>query len=238
MNLFNRTVVTLLLLALIPIVTVALIVPQEAIQVLRDGLDQLESRLDLSVSTGRLVVSVVLAALIDGLLVFLLYLQVRRPRARAVPVHQAKGGQAQVAVDSIVERLAYHIDRLPGVLDAKPKIVAHRRGIEVVLDVEVVGDSNVPAVIEEVSALTRQVVEDEMGLRLKGKPKLNLRTVAYPQPAALGRAAAAPVRRDRDLNFQPPTSNTQLVGDETGAGAGDVREPQSNDEPASADAAG
>ena len=164
MNLFNRVVVTLLLLALLLIVTVVLIVPQEAIQLLRDGLDQAERQLDLTMSARRLLISGVLALFIDGVLVFLLYLQVRRPRVRTVPVKQSKGGQAQVAVSSVVSRLKYHIDPLSGVLDVKPKITAHRRGVEVVLDVAI-----------------SQVIEDDMGLRLKGKPQLNLRTMAVPE---------------------------------------------------------
>lgn len=188
MNLLNRIVVTLLLLALIPIVTVGLIVPREAIDLLRDGLDQLEDQLDLSMSAGRLLVSGVLALLIDGALVFLLYLQVRRRSVRAVSVQHVKGGQAQIAVSSIVDRLEYHIDRLPGVLGVKPSVDAQRRGVEVALEVETVADVNMPAKIEEISAVTRQVVEEEMGLKLKGKPKLNLRAVAYPEPPALARA--------------------------------------------------
>jgi hypothetical protein len=182
MDLFNRIVVTLLVLALIPIFTVVLIVPHEAIQLVQDGLDQLANRVDPSVTAGRLIIGGVLVVLVDGLLVFLLYLQVRRPSARAAAVQQVKDGQAQIAVSSIASRLEYHIDRLPGVLDIKPKIVAHRRGVEVLLEVETAADVNMPDKIEEISAVTRQVVEEEMGLRLKGKPQLNLRTVGYPEP--------------------------------------------------------
>jgi hypothetical protein len=196
MNLFNRIVIVFLLLALIPIVTVGLIVPREAIQLLRDGLDQLEGQLEASVSTGRLVASVGLALLVDGLLIFLLYLQVRRPGKRAVPVQQVQGGQAQIAISSIVDRLAYRLDRLPDVLEVRPKVSSHRRGVEVILDVETAAKVNMPAMVEEISALTRRVVEDEMGLRLKGKPKLNLRAVSYPEPLALGEAVPPDVGAD------------------------------------------
>jgi hypothetical protein len=191
MNFFNRVVVTLLLLALILIVTVGLIVPQEAIQLLRDGLDQVEQQLDLTMSARRLLISGVLALFIDGLLVFLLYLQVRRPRVRTVPVKLAKGGQAQVAVSSVVSRLKYHIDPLSGVLNVKPKVTAHRRGVEVALDVEMAADANMPTKIEEISTVARQVIEDDLGLRLKGKPQLHLRTVTGPKPM-VSKAGTAP----------------------------------------------
>jgi hypothetical protein len=230
MELFNRVVVILFLLALIPIFTVGLIVPREAIQLLRDGLDQIEGQLAPSVSTKQLLISGGLALLIDGLLVFLLYLQVRRPAVRAVPVQQVEGGQAQIVVSSIVDRLEYHIDRLPGVLKVKPRIITHRRGVEVVLEVETVADVNVRAAIEEISALTRRVVEDEMGLKLKGKPKLSLRAVTYPEPAvkrpqgalAPGETVVPGVKVDGDESVLTEVEGPGLsvVGDEAGVGEG------------------
>lgn len=180
MALFNRIVTTLLLLALIPIITVALIAPGEAIQLITDVLNEIESQLDPSPSALAMLVRAVLALVIDGILVFLLYLEVRRPAEAGVRVQQVEGGEAQIAVDSVVSRLGYQIDRLPGVLDVTPTVTPRRRGVEVVLDIEMAADANIPANIEEISAVTRSVIEKDMGLKLKGKPKLNLRTVEYP----------------------------------------------------------
>jgi hypothetical protein len=184
MNIFNRIVVTLLLLALIPIVTVSLIVPDEAVQLLQDTLDDAE--VEDSPSVVELLLRGGLALLIDAVLVFLLYLEVRRRRGpRVVPVRLAGGGEAKVAVDSIVGRLEYRVDRLPGVLGAKAQISGRRKGVEPLLEVETVADVYLPSMIEEITAITRQVVEDEMGLKLKGKPKINLHPVSYPStPAA------------------------------------------------------
>ena len=133
---FNRILVIVLLLALIPIVTVGLIVPREAVELLLDGLDQLYDQLDESVSVGWLLVRVALALAIDALLVGLLYLQLRRPTEYGVPVKRVKGGDAHITVDSIVAQLEYHLDPLPGVLDIKPTIIPHRRTVEVLLEVE------------------------------------------------------------------------------------------------------
>ncbi len=180
----NRIIATLLFLVLIPVVTVGLIVPREAIELVRDGLNQLDDQLNPSVSVGWLVLRVGLALLVDGLLVFLLYLQLRRPAERAVSVPKIEAGEAQIAIDSVVDRLRYHVDGLPGVLDVTPRILPRRRRVEVTLDIEMAADVNVPISIEEISAVTRQVIEEEMGLKLKGKPKLHLRTVAFPERAA------------------------------------------------------
>ena len=92
MESFNRIVTTLLLLAMIPIVTVGLIVPLEAIQLLRDGLERLEGQLCAPVSAGWLLVSVGLAVLIDGALILCVYWQVRR----GISQRAISGGSAEI----------------------------------------------------------------------------------------------------------------------------------------------
>ena len=184
MALFNRIVVTLLLLALIPIITIGLIVPFEAVELLGDTLDELESQLDPSVSGVSLLLRVVLAVLIDGLLVVLLYLEVRRAVAFGVPVRQVEGREAEIAVNGIAAQLTYHLDPLPGVLDVKPTVIPRRRGVEVALEIEMAADLNLPANVEQISMVTRRVIEGELGLELNGKPKLKLRTVPFPEPLA------------------------------------------------------
>jgi len=220
MTSFNRIVTTLLLLVLIPIVTIGLIVPREAIQVLGDWLGELEDRLDSSVSALELLVRVVLALLIDALLVLLLYIQVRRPADYGVPVRRVKAGEAQIAVDSVVGQLVYHIDPLPGVLGVEPKIVRHRRGVEVALEIETVADVNMRANIEEISAVARRVIEQDMGLKLKGKPRLNLRTVAYPEQVT---AAKPPSPAFADLDDLSSERERPQLADERPAltGLGD-----------------
>jgi len=205
MNSFNRIVITLLLLALIPIVTVALIVPQEAVDLLQEGLDRIEGRLGTSVSTGELMIRVGLALVIGVVLVFLLYLELRRPAKYGVPVRQVKGGEAQIAINSVVGQLEYHLDPLPGVLDVKPNVVAQRGGVGVELEIEMAADANMPANIEEISAIARRVVEEEMGLKLKGKPKLNLRTVPAPRPLTSAEVFAVSPEIDEYLGAKEPT---------------------------------
>lgn len=213
MALFNRIVVILLLLSLIPVITIGLIVPRETVQVLLDGLDDLHSQLDTSVSTAELVIRIVLALVIDSVLVVLLYLQVRRRPGFGVPVQQAQEGEAEIAVDSITDRLVYHLDPLPGVLNVGPKITPHRGGVEVTLDVEMAVDVDMPANIDEISTVTRQVIEDELGLKLRGKPKLNLRTVLFPEPTR-GIAIQRPARVGEDEPVSEPEPTT-VEGQET-----------------------
>jgi DNA-directed RNA polymerase subunit F len=212
MNLFNRILVTLLLLAMIPIVTVVLIVPHEAIQIVGDWLDDLDERVDDSISTGRLLIGGVIAVLVDALLVFLVYLQVRRSSKKAVKVQKIEAGEAQIAVSSIVERLEYNVDRLNGILSVQPKISPERRGVAVTLDVEITSEVDMTSKIEEISAVVRQVVEDEMGLKLKGKPKLNLRAVTYPEPLPLSESDAVDFYTPDEDEVEPWASEVAEAG--------------------------
>jgi hypothetical protein len=194
MLLFNRIVTTLLLLSFIPVLAVGLIAPEQGIEFWRGVLDWIESQLDPSPSTGMIALRILLALLLIGLLAFLIYLELRRPNVSSVRVHQVEGGEAQIVVESVVDRLAYQVDQLPGVLSVTPTVVPGRRGVEVFMDVEMAVDGTLAANIEEVSAIVRRVVEGDLGLRLKGKPKLNLRTVAYPD--SLPGAVPQPTIRD------------------------------------------
>lgn len=237
MTSFNRIIATLVFLVLIPVITVGLIVPREAIELVRDWINQLDDQLNPSVSVGWLVLRVGLALAVDGLLIFLLYLQLRRPVERAVSVPRIKGGEAQIAIDSVVDRLRYHVDGLPGVLDVMPKIVPHRRGVEVTLEIEMAADVNMPTSIEEISAVARQVIEEEMGLSLKGKPKLHLRTVAFPERAASVEILSPSFAATRAGDGEEDVADLQQPGQATAAVDKKIKSGEV-DEPGSADIAG
>jgi len=184
MALFNRIVVTLLLLALIPILTVGLIVPREALQLIGDRAAEFESQFDQQVSAWQLLIRVGLAVLIDAVLILLLYLQLRRPAAYGAPVRTLESGEAEIAVNSVVGQLEYHIDPLPGVLAVKPTVIPRRGAVEVALEIEMAADLNLSTNIEQIGTVARRVIEEEMGLKLKGRPKLKLHTVPYPEAVA------------------------------------------------------
>jgi hypothetical protein len=148
---------------------------------------------------------ILLALLVIGLLAFLIYLELPRPAVSSVRVHRVEGGEAQIVVESVVDRLSYQVDQLPGVLSVVPTVVPDRRGVEVSLDVEMAVDGNLAASIEEISAITRRVVEDDLGLRLKGKPRLNLRTVEDPGPlpGVVTKSAAPDLVIDEKVEDEP-----------------------------------
>ena len=81
-------------------------------------------------------------------------------------VQEIANGGARVAIDSIVQRLEYNIDRLQDVVSVRPQVKAKGSGVEVLVKLETAPEIDVPMKTEEIVQLTREVIEDQMGLKL------------------------------------------------------------------------
>jgi len=180
-NAFNRLVVILLLLATIACSTVFLVVPKPIIQqVLQPSLDSLYQYLDRFNDLFLLAVGVILAVIIWVACFAVVYLEIRRPRAKAIRVQKVSGGDAVVAVESIGKRLTYHIDQLADVISVKPKISARGGGVEVEMEVEISPEIDIPMKDEEIRQVATNVVEEQMGLKLR-KIRPSFKDGPYPK---------------------------------------------------------
>jgi len=179
MNTFNRVVVVLLLLATIIVMTVVLVVPRPMIEVVQGWLLNLDANLALVTQPFLLIVGVLLALLVDVICVVLIWFEIRRRRPRAIKVRSISGGQAELTVDSVARRLEHNVSQLDGVISVEPNVLGKRRGVEVEIGLETSPEVNVPAKTEEVCQVTREVVEDKMGLKLR-KVRVNIKHAPYP----------------------------------------------------------
>ena len=176
MNLFNRVVTILLFLALMVVVPLVLILPQPAIVVIQQVLTGVSSSLT---TFHRIVFALTgIICFIVGALV--LYLELRRPSRKRAVLEKTAGGEVEVALDSIAQRLEYRIDQLVDVVKVTPKIKPRRKDIDIELNLETTPDVDVPAKTEEVCQVAREVVEERMGLKLR-KIKVNMRHAPYPE---------------------------------------------------------
>jgi hypothetical protein len=184
MNVVNRMIVIILLLLLIVVTAIVVLVPEDSLQLvsvtsdwLRQGVANYRSGSDKLLFAGASV-------LIGGFIVFaclaVIYLELRRPRKKAVRVQKLTGGEAQVSVSSIEQRLAYNIDQLPDVVTATPHITGRSRGVDVDLLLETTPDIDIPMKTEEVMEVTRQVIVERMGLKL-GKVQVKIKHAPYPK---------------------------------------------------------
>ncbi len=178
MNTFNRIVMILLLILAIPVLVLvmfAVAFPGPAIAAVQAQLAVLET---LSLTGKAIVVAV--SALLILLCLVLLWLELRRPGPRVVKLSKVESGEAVLTLNSIEQRLAYNVDQLPDVIKVVPKVVGKGKAVDVVLDLETTADVDVPAKTEEVVQVTREVVEERMGLALRNV-KVNIKMAPPPR---------------------------------------------------------
>ncbi len=181
MNFFNRMVTALVLLIILVtgvllgiLPFVALTATQQALSWLQTSLRQGQEANPLFFVVGQ-IAAVLLALLLPG---FLLWLEVRRPQPRAAQMPIEGMAQAQVATDSVAQRLKWHLGQLADVLSVQPTVRASGRRVNVEIEVETTPEIEVPMKTEEVIAVTREVVEDRMGLYL-GKLDVRVRHAPF-----------------------------------------------------------
>jgi len=195
MNVFNRLVMIVLLVVsmiVLPVVLVLVPARPDIVAVMgQQGLSQLTAMAEqnrLLFIAGGALLAVVLFV-VCGLL---LWLELRRPRGKAVRVRQVSGEEAKVTTDSIAQRLTFNIDQLPEVISVKPKITAKGKGVHVRLNVETGPEIDVPAKTEEISQVAREVIEERMGLKLAGKLEINIKHAPYPKDWSMMKKTPAP----------------------------------------------
>jgi hypothetical protein len=183
MNIFNRIVVILLILLGLIVTIVVMIAPEQCFILLtafsewaRRGTVSYMTSSDWPLFTAaRVIVGGVIV--IVGLI--LLWLELRRPRKKIIRVQKKAGGETNITIGSVAQRVAYHVDQLPEVINVTPRITGRSRGVDIDLLLETSPDIDVPMKTEEVLQVTKDVVEGRMGLKL-GKVTINIKHAPYP----------------------------------------------------------
>jgi len=202
MNVFNRLVMIVLLVAgmiVLPVVLVLVPARPDIVAVIgQQGLSRLmamgEQNQLFFILGGALLA--VLTFVVCGLL---LWLELRRPRGKAVRVRKVSGEEAKVTTDSIAQRLTFNIDQLSEVISVKPKITARGKGVHVRLNVETGPEIDVPAKTEEISKVAREVIEERMGLKLAGKLEISIKHAPYPKDWSVMKKTPAPDSWDEEF---------------------------------------
>ncbi|MCS6842955.1 MAG: alkaline shock response membrane anchor protein AmaP [Caldilineales bacterium] len=184
MNVFNRIVTTLLIVAVGIAVIALAVAPDQALATARLGLERLAAVLEALAALQPAwlfpLMRGLVAALATVALVVLLWLELRRPRTPAARVRLSSGGQATVTADSIGRRVAWHVDQLADVVSVEPEVRPHGNSVDVRLRLETAPDTDVPMKTEEVMALTREVVERQLGLQLR-KLQVEIHHADFPE---------------------------------------------------------
>jgi hypothetical protein len=180
MNTVNRVVVVAVLVLVAILCCVLLVGARWVIPILANQLDSLAQVIESAPWYQIVLPGVILAFVVDFVLLLLIILEIRPPKARFIRVEKAAGGEVELNASSIVDRLTQEVDALPGVINARPKITTKRNGVVVHLRADVAEGSDLPRQGERIADKIREVIEDTIGVKMARLPKVSLRTVPRP----------------------------------------------------------
>lgn len=169
LNVFNRIVAVIALLAVIACGTLS------AIGVFAPGIRSqsavaLASVLNSPTSfdvTQRLLV-LALSALAVLLAFIILVFELRPSESQGtVQVRTADGSDIAIARNAILQRVEFAVDRLDDVVQVAPTVSGKGDGLVVHLDVTTSPYVDVPMKTEEIRAVAREMIERQMGLAVK-----------------------------------------------------------------------
>lgn len=181
MNSFNRFVAIILWILLLVVLCLAAALPVQTIQQIAVWVAQMAGLLNRWYETnatnfliGQVAVGTV-AILLFGSLLWLEFYTLQR---RGVRIRTAEGGSAEVDTASISRRLAWHLDQLAEVITVVPNVKSRGKAVDIRLEVEAASDVDIPMKTNEVVDATREIIENDMGLKL-GKLDVHLRCAPF-----------------------------------------------------------
>lgn len=181
MNTFNRIMMLIVWLSLLAGVGWVAVAPLETVRTLQDWLQTWEMRLVTAAETdatnflvGQIAVGVV------GLLLFgfLIALTTMAGRRRGVRIRTAQGTSAELDTASVSRRLTWHLDQMAEVINVVPLVTSKGGAVNIKLEIETAPDIDVPMKTDEVVAATREIIEQDMGLKL-GKLDVHVRYAPF-----------------------------------------------------------
>ncbi|MGQ9502807.1 MAG: hypothetical protein ACUVSF_14055 [Anaerolineae bacterium] len=207
MHIVNRILVILGLLAIMVISAILFLAWGPFLQILIGILQQANVALNTVAESNPLLRwagGFGLTVLVWAVCIALLWLETRRPRARTITVQQVSGGHAELTVDSIISRLQYNLEQLPDVIRVWPRVRSARKGVRIDMAVETNPEVEVPAITEEIRQRTRDIMEQQMGLKLESM-RVVIRHAPYPKSFFRGERVEA-LPRPTAMPSRPVTS--------------------------------
>jgi uncharacterized alkaline shock family protein YloU len=147
-----------------------------------------------------------------GFVIGLVFLALEIIRIRRKTV-RLRDGSGELMMDGIAGHLSYYIDLLSDVLRVKPKVISKGKTVQVELYVETAPGVNIPAKTAEIKETARRVIEEELGLQIKGEVKVMIKPV-YPRhdtpKKRMPKPAARPAARPEPVDAFLPAAEVAL----------------------------
>ncbi|NLG28146.1 MAG: alkaline shock response membrane anchor protein AmaP, partial [Chloroflexi bacterium] len=138
------------------------------------------------------------------LLLVLLYLEIRKTQHKAVRIQTQDGGNARLDISSVAQSVEYRVDELAGVRKVKTRITSRGKDVDVAVDLDTSPSVNIPALTDQIIAMTHEIVEGQLGIRIHGRPVINIKHEPYPRGTMPTPAQAAGTEY---VNATPPAAN-------------------------------
>ncbi|MBE2236699.1 MAG: hypothetical protein IAE81_02850 [Caldilineaceae bacterium] len=181
MNGFNRVVAILLWVVLLVLCLIVAIAPLLTIAWLQAALSDAAAWLSRVQAENPTYFVVGQAALGIGAILILgalLFFEVSTVRRRGVRIRTAEGGSAELDTVSVARRLQWHLDQLAEVITVVPAVRSRGGSVDIRLEIETAPDIDIPMKTDEVVDVTRDIIEQDMGLRL-GKLDVHMRCAPF-----------------------------------------------------------
>ncbi|WP_169237238.1 hypothetical protein [Candidatus Roseilinea sp. NK_OTU-006] len=219
MNTFNRVFVIAMLSMLLVLGAFALVTPAGFLALMQAIAHWFRGTVFAAYSdTGRVLVRLILAIIWVALIGLLLWWELRRPGSRTIEIARYTGGSTiRISTEAVQEKVKEHVDAIAGVLESRVRATGRNRTVELSLDVSVTKEVDLVAKAEEVAAVARQVVQDQLGLRLASKPQVAIKAkagrpvIAKPlpvqaQPAPAPALPPTPILSEEETPYLPPAA--------------------------------
>ncbi|MCL4861927.1 MAG: hypothetical protein KJZ93_21090 [Caldilineaceae bacterium] len=181
MGLFNRVVAALLWLTLLGILAVFAVLPFETIRQAQVGLEWTAATLSAwqeANTTNFLIAQAAFGVVVVLLFGALFWLELWAGRRRGVRIRTVDGGSAELDTTSISRRLEWRLDQLAEVIRVVPLVKSRGGSVDLTLEIEAAPDVDIPMKTDEVVDVTRDIIEQDMGLKL-GKLEVHMRCAPF-----------------------------------------------------------
>jgi hypothetical protein len=180
MNTVNRILVILMVLVLLVTCLALSFAPLLVLRGVGRQLIDWAGTLAASPVWLRIAAGLLFALVGLGVSVLMIVLELYRPRSKSVRLEKVGGGEVEVSLQTISDRIKFDVDQLPGVIRARPTVSAQRRGVVVEVAVESAGEVEVPDRARQIVEVVRQAVEERIGVKLAQPPKVRLHAAPVP----------------------------------------------------------
>lgn len=185
MNLINRLLIVLELLAVIvlsPILIVLLLVSRPTLQTLFLGP---LTTLSQSATNPAQVICVGILTLLFAFAILLILLEYPRSSARRLKIQSVQGVEVLMSSEAITQQLEYSLDALTDVIKVRGQVVSvgKDKGVDVFVELWTTADADVKGKTEEAAGVARHVIEDNLGLKV-GRVQIKLDQIKAPSKKA------------------------------------------------------